>query len=302
VSASVITPIFAYGASKKWTWAAAVPIYQFQSQVKTGFIAGPELEKLAKTLVEKGMTKEYLDLVKNMDNPIVHKMQDYGYEPLANEKFSAIGDVKLVSKYLLIKGDLWSFTWQHDLTLPTGKKPSVNKLIDLSPGDGQWDVGTGFIGEVAGPKGLSVAATVGVEAELAQNMAKRIPEYPDSSLSPDIDPQTHRDLGDQIYSQIHGRFEFLEGLAVSSALGYQYKQKDRYSGNVFAAERYEWLEANTDQYLLSAQLGLGVNTISKFLRKAFIAPLEANLNYTYVLAGKNVSKDSLVALDFALFF
>lgn len=302
VGASVLVPIVGYGVSKNWTLAAAIPVYQFQTQMKTGFVANAELERLGRLLVDRGMTKEYQELVKNMENPIPLKMQQFGYEPLANEKFSSIGDIKLVSKYLLSQKENISLSMQNDLTVPTGKKPNHNKLVDLSSGDGQWDVGLGMIGEWVGPKAITVASTVGIVAELPQTMARRIPEYPDSALSPDVDENTQRDLGDQIYSQVHGRWEFLEGLALSSALGYQYKQADHYSGRKFESTRYEWMEAKTEQYLVSAQLGLGANTIAKFMRKEFIAPLEAGLNYTHVLAGKNVAQDGLWALDLAMFF
>ena len=101
--------------------------------------------------------------------------------------------------------------------------------------------------------------------------------------------------------QLAGTWSY-KGFNLGAGYSYQTKGKDRYSGDEFSGERYNWLEQDTKQKMESVQLSAGLDTIYLFRKKAFPAPLKVMVSYTNVLSGENVVKDPLYSLDFNLFF
>ena len=75
----------------------------------------------------------------------------------------------------------------NTIVLPTGQTKDVNTLVDISPGDGQMDVGFGVIVDYYASPSWTLSWSADYTAQLSDHQALRIPERPDTKLTPDID-------------------------------------------------------------------------------------------------------------------
>jgi hypothetical protein len=300
----VQVPIMAYGVNENWTMAIAVPIVTSELYVDSGFIAKENLEDFANNeLSERSVHKAYELQTKTLD-AINEKLKNNNYNrlPTGRVKNTRVGDIVLVSKYMMSRSDKLSVALKNSLTLPTGETTDVNEAVDIGTGDGQWDLGAGVAIDYNMVDWLKISLFNGVEVQLPDSRAKRIPEKGDSKISPDIDRKTEMDLGDKWSSQLGLTFSFWNGFSFLNAYTFQYKEPDRYDGSAFAGYRYNYLERDTEQRMETAQLGLGYSTIPLFQQKRFAVPLAGKLLYTKVIGGKNVIKTEMTTLEFSLFF
>ena len=302
VDATVQVPVLAYGVTDKLTLALAVPIVTLNVRVDTGFVANDHFDAITEGLADSANEVKGQEIDRATQDAINSKARAFHYDELLSEdKTTRIGDIKLASKYQLHKEALYSLTVQTDLTLPTGRQHDLNKLLDAPTGDGQMDVGAHLLSEFNLFKDFSLLALVGYTAQLPDHTAVRVPTTSVSSLSADIDLDAKRDLGDIVTTQLGANYHIWNGLAVRGAWGFQYKARDSYTGTRYDSHRYEFLSLNTEQYMHSAQVGLGYSTLRLFRQKRFPLPLEVNLNHSRVVSGKNVINDPITSLELAIF-
>jgi hypothetical protein len=302
VSASVSVPVFAYGINERWTLAIAVPIIQSKVSAQTGFVANSQLEDFAKQLQLEGKEQDARTLRDNTYNATQTKLTKWGYEEIRNEEKTEVGDIKLVSKYKLLDKTNYILSLKNEVTLPTGKATPSNKALDVPSGDGQFDLGMGVVVDYLATDRLVITADGGLIAQLPHTAEKRVPERSDSSLTPDIDSSTKVDLGDQFYSNLTFKYQLIEGLTAHAIYGFQYKERDDYSGDLYDNYRYAWLGQDSEQRMHSARIGIGYSTLPLFRAKKFAVPLEAKINHTRVIDGKNVTKDPLTSLEMVMYF
>ena len=302
VNANIVVPVMAYGITENLTVAVAVPVVTTKVNVDTGFISADKIKELYDELVEDGRTYDAEKLIEDINRPISLKLNDYNYKQLENEESTEMGDIKVVTKYKLLEDNIYTMTLVSDITLPTGKQASINKALDVPSGDGQLDVGFGVVVDWNLGGGFTFSHLTGYTAQFSDTVQRRVPEHIYSSLTPDVDDSIKRDLGDIMYAQVGMAFSFLGGFFTKTAYGIQYKGRDSYDGSKYNQQRYRWMETNTEQNIQSMQVALGYTTIELFKKKMFPVPLEINVNYSTVVAGKNVTKDPLLALEFAMFF
>lgn len=295
-------PIIAYGVTSKLTSAVAIPYITSQVSTDTGSIANNSLNTIANKLQDTGSGDKAGELQIKYQNAINEKLVKYGYDPLGYDRKSHLGDVRLINKYLLVEDASFALAVRQDITFPTGEPTSTKKAVDVASGDGQWDAGAGIIGDYMFNDHFHLTAFTGYTIQMPTTMAKRIPEKQDSKLTPDIDPNTRVDLGDQFKAQTAAKFYYLNGFITNLGYTFQYREKDKYRGGSFKEERYEWMSLNTEQTMHASSLGIGYSTLPMFRQKKFPVPLEAHLTHTRVLGGKNVVNDPLTAFEFAMFF
>lgn len=303
IAATANVPVFAYGITKKLTLAIAVPVVQSSIAIDAGVVhTNPQLVNDFKTEIEKkGASDKAAEFDRKIKDPIGSKLEEYGYQELKNENKTQLGDIKLVGKYNFINSKRHVLTLQGDITLPTGKEADVNKVVDIAGGDGQTDLGLTVIHDLNLGNYFTISSSLGYIAQLPDETAKRIPEVHDSSLSPDIDYNIDRNLGDHLNASLAGKF-YYHGFNLGSGYSILYKERDRYSGNIYSDERYGWLEQNTRQNMHAVQISTGYDTISLFKQKRFPVPLSLSINHTRLVRGKNVVKDPLTSLNFSMFF
>ena len=240
--------------------------------------------------------------MKRINRPIQSKLEDYGYKPLEKEEDTMLGDIRLVAKYKLRERLRYTLSVQGILGLPTGQTPDINKALNVPAGDGQLDVGATFMADYYYSPVVILNGYAGFEVQLPDTLAMRIPEKVSSSLTPDIDNNVRRDLGDQLLAGFGARYKAFDFTHFQAAYGFRYKGRDSYEGDSYADFRYNWIGRESEQRMHTMQLGVTFSTVDLYKQKRFAAPAEITLAYTSIVSGKNVTKDPLTTLELALFF
>jgi hypothetical protein len=303
VKAHVTVPVLAYGLTERITLAVAVPIAQSSLGVNTGVVQQNQAlyQAFRSELQASGVSVKLQDLDQKLGDPVNYKIADYNYQPLQNENSTKLGDIKLVAKYKTFESDNNVITLTTDFTLPTGRQQDVDKVIDLGGGDGQLDWGLAVNHDFRLNEQWTISSELGHTIQFADTLAKRIPERYDSSLSPDKDENTRRNLGNMMIAHTAMRWRH-RGMSAGLSYALQYKQKDQFSGDQYPELRYRWLEQSTVQNMQTVSASVGFDTISLYRQGKFPAPMAVGLGHSRVLSGKNVVVDPMTTLDLALFF
>jgi hypothetical protein len=300
-TASVSVPIIAMGITEKTTAAIVIPIVRTSINVSTGVLqtnAALYNEFRDSISVSQGALAEF---DRKTADPINSSLEEYGYDKLENINDTRLGDIRLVLKHQLTQTDKNRFAVSFSANLPTGQQADPNKVIDIQAGDGQTDVGIGFAHDYRITPALDFTTNVEYMAQLGDSETKRIPYSFTTRLSPDVDDNVDRDLGDIMHVQFALQFA-KNGLNAAAGYSLQYKARDEYTGTKYAAERYDWLGRETQQRMQAFQASLGYDTITLFKQEKFPAPLRAALTYIAPFEGKNVTSNPTTTFDLSLFF
>lgn len=305
VEANVHVPIFAWGVTENWTAAVAVPIMKTSVNVDTAF-SSPQDQALYNKLLselEKASPGKFRELQEKLADPIGFKLNELGYDPLVDEQETKLGDIKIVNKYKFFEDVRNRSVAGVALTLPTGRKERVNKAADLPGGDGQTDLGFSLNHDfmLNGRWTLSTGLEYTWQMRDSDYISKRIPFTPTSKLSDDIDSRVIRELGDIASASFSAKYK-REGATLAAAYTVSHKGRDQYTGHGFSQERYEFLEADTEQAMQALTGVVSYDTISLYRQKKFPAPLLMSVTHSRVLSGKNVVNDPITVFDLSLFF
>lgn len=295
-------PVLAYGVTERFTAAVIVPILYTNTNVSTGWAPSEGFQGKLDGLSAEGKHNQKLSFESRLQNVISTKLAGYGYRPLESERRQELGDVTLGGKYLVHKTDDFAVAVSSKLVLPTGRQSSVEKLIDIAPGDGQTDIGVGAMAEWQATGRISFMSSVSATHQLPSHRPKRVPIIEGEAPTPHVDYDVEEKLGDIFGGTIGSRYRFSDPWSVGAQYVFQYKEPDRYSGSAFEAQRYGWMSFETEQELQSAQAALTFSTVPLYKAKRFAVPLETTLTYVASLGGRNTSKAELVAWELALFF
>jgi hypothetical protein len=303
VKAQVNVPVLAYGLTDRITMAVAVPVAQSSLFVSTGVIQQNRAlyDLFRQELQASGVSVKLQELDDKLNDPINYKVDEYNYQALESESSTKLGDIKLIARYMTWSNDSHVLTTTTSVTMPTGKKKDINKVIDLGGGDGQWDVGLALNYDWSVTENFIVSTEIGHNVQLADRLAQRVPEKFDSSFTPDIDQNVRRSLGNESIAAMAFKWR---KRGVNAGLGYalQYKTKDRYQGEAFSEIRYRWMEQDSVQNMQALSASVGYDTLTLYRRGKFPVPLSVSVGHSRVLSGKNVVVDPLTTLDFSVFF
>jgi hypothetical protein len=300
--ANVNVPVLAYGVSENWTLALAVPIYKIDLSMDSGFVVSQNTQGIINQVKSSDPVKAS-EMSQQLTNPLVDKVRAMGYKPLESEHITALGDIKLVSKYKLFGDDENVLTFKSELTLPTGTTSDVDKLIELPTGDGQFDVGLGLIWDRTIHSKITWNVYGIANLQLPDHLKRRIPNVPEGGLTPDVE-SVYRDSGDQYLAGTSIQFGSTKGgLYANMGYVYQYMQPTKFKGSLFARERYDWLEDQFGSQQLTSMVGsLGYSTIESYRTKEFPIPLQANIGFGRPLAGRNATAADVYMAELVLFF
>jgi len=295
-------PVLAIGVTDRWTLALAVPVYKVELSADTGFIISPNGQNIINEAKSKDAPKA-AEMTLKLSHPLSNTLQTMGYKPITSERFTALGDIKLVSKYKLAETDTDILTFKSDLTFPTGRVSDVDKLVELPTGDGQYDLGFGLIWDHKLLPNLTWNFYAINTIQLADKLKRRIPTEPEGSLSADIE-NVDRDSGDQYLAGTSVQFGSSTG-GIYANLGYIYQsmQATRFKGHRFSQERYDWLENQYPSQMLTSMVGqVGYSSIESYKSKEFPIPLQANLGFGHPLSGRNATAADVYMAELVLFF
>lgn len=306
--ADVKVPVLAMGVTEKLTLAIAVPIMNIDVSVDKGFRADAGGREFVAALDKSGPLKAY-EAAGKLNNAIDGKMRRLRYKPVESMNVSGVGDMKLVGKYNLFADDASSLTAKCDLTLPTGKGPDADRALDVPTGDGQYDVGVGAIVDhkfrrVPELRWNNYATYT---MQVRDSLERRVPESSHDMLASITQKERlDRDLGDQIALGTSLSYTVLPiGMTFGSGYSFQFQDETTFMGTKFARKRYQWL-SNDQPYRVQAlhalTLTAGFSTVEWFKAKKFKVPLQANVGFSRPLAGRNVTKNDMLAGELVLFF
>lgn len=304
--ADVKIPVIAWGASERWTLAAAVPMYRVQVRADTGFVrhaSNGEAQRFIEA-VQKDNPEKANEAARKLQDPVNQKLTRLGYKNVRSETFSGVGDIRLVSKYLLSRGRRTTVAMRNDVTLPTGRAPDVDRALDIPMGDGQLDLGTGLIVDHQLTSEFRLNAYGSYVAQLPDRMERRAPTSATDSLS-DQKENMRRDLGDQITlgSSLNYDLASLYGLSAGAGYSFQFQRSTSFSGSRFSREKYQLLEQEFPLQALHAMTySLGFSTVEWFRAKKFAVPFQANVSYSVPFIGRNVTTNNVVAAELVMFF
>lgn len=293
-------PALAYGLTDEWTVAVAVPIVYTNMDVATGFVGTEQLQKLVSDFSQK--SRKQTKLIQEKLNDVIRtELTNKGYKPLQDEEKTQVGDIVLVAKYLAHKGINYSWALTNTLTLPTAHVRDVNKVVDPVPGDGQLDYGIASTVEVPVSAQVKLINQTGYTFQFKDQRTTRVPITENERLSKDID-RAKRDLGDQMYTAFGATYAPVDYLSFGGSYTIAYKERDKWTGTQFSADRYHALGVETEQFMQAIYLQTGLSTIQSFKRKEFLVPMMATLGFGKVINGRNVRHDPLWSLNMTLFF
>lgn len=296
-------PVAAYGVTDKLTIALAVPIIYSNLNVDTGWTANAPFQATVNAMSnEKGFYNKVLSYESALQNVVQTKIANLGYKPLENDKHTDVGDIVLGAKYQVVSGQRFAVAISPRVVAPTGRTPDVDKVVDIAGGDGQWDLGLSASADYIPNSDFTFTGAIGYTYQVASTKVKRLPVGFNDSLSNDKDPNTREKIGDIMGSSIGARYRVHPLVSLGSAYALQYKMKDSYSGSAYAAERYGYLEKDSEQAMQSGIIGVTFTTIPLFRAQKFALPLEASIAFSRVFAGRNVGDLDLTSLELVSFF
>lgn len=294
-------PAMAYGLTERWTVAIAVPIVYTNMDVATGFVGTPQLQNLVSDFSEKSR-KQTQVIQQKLTDVIATELSNKGYKPLEDEEKTSIGDVTLVAKYLAAKGIHYSWAITNTFALPTAHVRDVNKVVDPTPGDGQFDWGITSTVEIPVSSTFKLINNTGYTIQFADTRETRIPYSEDERLSTDVDRDARRDLGDQMFSSFAMSYAPIDIVSFGGSWTIAYKERDRWTGTEFEAHRYRVLGHESEQYMQALYAQVGVSTVGMFRRKKFPVPLMGTIGVGKVIEGRNVRHDPLWNMTVTAFF
>lgn len=304
VNAQVTTtvPVFAYGVSDKLTVGLGVPILYANTSVSVGWDSNATTQALIDKFRQSGAEYKVQALRTRLMNAVATRVSDYGYQPLAGESHTDFGDTSLVAKYQVLKTPDWMVAVAPRVVLPTGRTPDIDKVVDIAPGDGLWDIGAGSVVEYTPTARFSASYSAYYMYQVPMTRAFRVPLDSSETISPNVDNGVNLKRGDMMGTTLAAHYQVHPLITLGTAYGLQYKAADAYSGSIYSQDRYNLLSIDSEQVMQTAQVGVSLSTVSLYQAGKFEVPFDVNVGYTAMVAGRNVNKLDLATLELVSFF
>ena len=122
-------PTMAYGLTKHWTLALAVPIVYTNMDVETGFVGSAQLQSLVTDF--SGKSRKQTKLIESkLRDVIATEISNKGYKPLDKKKKTQVGDLTLVAKYLAYQDLTVSWALTNRFVFPTAKVRDAHNVVE----------------------------------------------------------------------------------------------------------------------------------------------------------------------------
>jgi hypothetical protein len=299
---STMVPVVVHGITDRFTLAVALPIFNYKINVDSGFVASQNLERFAEKLKLEKKYYPLSELMKGINDPTGEAASRYKYKPLTNQEGQAMGDLVTVAKYGILLDAPSILAVQGEITWPTGTPKDIDKIVGFPAGDGQMDLGIGVLYDYFFTEDNSLNTSIRYTSELSDTSAERIPYKTKRKISPDIDENTSRNLGDHFHFQVGGQASPIKGVLAKAAYNVHYKFRDTFSGEKYPQYRYDFLSEDTKSSAHTYILSLSVSNIPWVRVSRNFLPLELNLNYLGFIAGENMVKNPILSLELATYF
>ncbi|MFQ5900573.1 MAG: hypothetical protein ACE5IH_03340 [Thermodesulfobacteriota bacterium] len=228
---------------------------------------------------------------------------DYYYELNRFEDFedTGLGDIRFGLKHQYLKKEKARLAYTLSFRVPTGKSDDPDNLMDVALGDGQPDLVLELHNDYLPWKDTLLNLYLRYTNQLSDREEKRVKTDPNQDIVPLANKEMlDRDLGDIIELETSINQKLSESFFSALIYRFLYKDKDSYESPT--GKDTKSLEDETDWKSHIVRMTLGYSTLSSFTKKDFPLPLEALLELSKVLDGKNVNKDTTVGVQMMLYF
>lgn len=308
-------PIFAIGVTDRYTLGLAIPILRFRANIRARVEGQNNIAQIKAAMPSqhqnyRGEQKSFserlddayrqLEESANLGAKVEQLCAQKSLRCLGSFEQNAIGDVQLIHRYLIHQDPSWALMFRSHMNLPTGPEDDPDNLVDLpifhrSFFDnmlvsqyrlGQWRMHN----------------SLGYVFQVPDQIRRRVPRSA-ADLLPDQDrtERLSRKIGDTFKYQFNAFYQWNEDFSVAAGLQKEWKASDRLRGQ-FLDRDYSLLEQNTDAEFLRLEMGLIYTTIQSFLKKQFPIPLAVTYNFSDIVTGRNVERQSMHEFNLAVMF
>jgi hypothetical protein len=297
----VTVPSVAYGVTDRLTIGIALPIVYANMEASTGFVGTPELQQLVSEFSQKSR-KQTKIIQEKLTDVIATELAGKNYRPLVNQEQTYVGDLRAVAKYLAYKSLNYSWALTNTLAFPTAQVPEIDRMIDPTPGDGQFDWGITSTIEVPITARWRFVHDLGYTMQFADTRATRIPHDEYERLSRDQDPGARRKLGDIVFTSVGGLYSPVHYLTFAGSYTAAYKERDQWRGTLASPDRYRARAVETEQYMQALYLQASLSTVQAYRTQDFPIPMMTTLGYGQIVDGRNVRNDPMWNMNMTVFF
>lgn len=294
-------PLFAYGVTPTWTVAFGVPIVNYRNRIRlsqTNSNVGAIRAQLGGLAPE--LDQAFDDLERGLVTGANNELAAKGYKPLVDRNETIVGDVQLASLYRFFATPTVSALARTVVNLPTGPADDPDDLADLNV-FGQSAIDQIVIATWQMHRYFRLAGRAGYRFNVPDRIVRRVPlSATDALPSADTKESVRRKIGDTASIGATGMFT----LTKTFGIGYGYealsKQADSFEGERGA--NYGLLARDTAATSLRMRAGFAYDTTRAFFDGESLLPVIFSYEFSDVVRGTNVERQTIHELWLTLFF
>lgn len=296
-----MAPIFAYGVNKRFTVALGVPVINFRNQVDVGLnnsnIAALRAEfDGASADLDEAFDRASADIKAEFRQ----ELSDKGYKPLDDKDDTFVGDVQLISAYMLKQNADEAHSTTLYINLPTGPEPDADDLTDPEI-FGRLSFKPTYAGKyILGPKGF-LLGSASYQYVVPGKVEKRVPLNDDDSLpGKEQKQELEEDIGDTWSVMAGAGYKHNSNWTTTVAVQHEEKQQDRYSNSNVGNSAI--LEQNTRAEANIGKIELGYSTVDDYFAKKAAIPMDVYFEISTVMSGVNIENQTRHELWLMMYF
>jgi len=290
------------GLSKKSNLFIIFPIVTIKTKFRSQFVHSPSLLRLTDELKAEGQHIEAKEILDKSQNALREGLNDNNYNSHYPSELTTLANIHLNHRYSVVQDREIEISADSTLIIPAGKRFDEDEFLNYKIREENFSFRQNLTGQYRVNHSFSFLPSVYYHKRFASKGTRRVPLNSASPLSNDIDDSTKIKYGDSFGTSLQMNYVPIENYLVYIGQSYEKKLSDKYSGNKFRQERYDYLSQESEQDLGIGYLGLTINTIESFLKQKFIAPIDINLQYSFTNMGSNTFNNQAIAMNLMVFY
>jgi hypothetical protein len=297
-------PEIDYGVTPNLSIGIAIPIVHFHNSIQVSASGNTQaVSQFAHGLspeLDQGL-KEMVGAASNLGASINQVLSSQGYRPLADEDFTAPGDLLISGVWRYYTTYHWRLALRPYIQVPTGRQDDPNDLEDVATG-GQPALGLYSIHELQLEKHWSLVSSVGYQLNIPDNTTMRVPED-GSDAFPGMDrlETVHRVTGNTVFVEAGVRWFPWHPLEIRLLYDFSDKAQDWYQGD-HADWNYSLLGQDTGSQIQQFRGLIEFSSLDYYLRKTFSMPFLFGYVYGNVIYAVNAPNEISNQLYLRMFF
>ncbi len=298
----------AYGITDKLTLYAGIPIYKAEVKVNYKRLKSNNYAEVQNILLADKNNPQAQALgatvgeLADFDISSIQSIfqDELGYEPLGSWSGSGLGDIETGFILQLFNEKKWGSAFSAGAVLPTGYVDDPDIIQDFGFGDGQYDVFAEFgFGYSISPE-IQIDNFARITYQFASEKELRVPYSQQASTISDRKAVFREKLGTKIDYTALAEWKINDWFEFSPSYLINYQSKATYDSPFTQANSF--LAHNSDSVSHSIRLSSTLTTITPFLKKKFLAPMQFKFHYQKLIDGRNIPDSDRVEFEFRMMF